>query len=371
MRLPACFAAVAVVLLSLNCATPVFAEGVELPPGFERSNPIPSPEAFSVRGSNGYYISVFPEPYGQKARDRVIVTAADPAGRVSVIAHANLAHEGIRADLGQFGRVAVAWRPSGAVLRGDGRCGKRTFHLWFAGGSYVGSFHFHGDNGFTDAHVRRIAGRNGWWRALGCTYFTSEGFPGPGVLLEASEFSNRLPKGSHRYLSVVQNRPHGRVYYGAGMGEKRGRLEIGRSAYVEGRARTLSFPPRMDTATLTPPPPFSGSATFERTRRGHPGKWLGDLSVDFPGASDVPLAGEDFGATFMRGFRESGVAEWRERSSFNFEHGRFWRPRIWSAHGQKAPHGPARAGDWNGSVSWCARSRCSRVSPGRIPVGGE
>lgn len=302
------------VLLGLICAVPAAARSVELPPGMERADPIPSPEAFSVRGSHGYYISVYPEDYPKRARDRVVVSAVGPAGRVWIVAHADLAHEGIRANLGQFGRVAMTWKPSGAVLRGAGKCGKRTFHLWFAGGSYVGGFRFQGDNGFTDVHVSRVDGRNGWWRALGCSYFTSEGFPGPGVLLEVFEFSSHLPKGFYRYLSVVQNRPEGPVSYVAGMGERRGSLEIGRSAYAEGSARTLVFPPDLQTATATPPLPFSGSATFERTRRGHPGSWFGDLAVDFPGDPDVRLAGAGFGATFKHGFRESGIAQRRGRT---------------------------------------------------------
>jgi hypothetical protein len=45
-------------------------------------------------------------------------------------------------------------------------------------------------------------------------------------------------------------------------------------------------------ATVSPPPPFSGSATFDDGAEG--AAWTGSLSVPFPGAPGTLLAGEGF-----------------------------------------------------------------------------
>jgi hypothetical protein len=47
------------------------------------------------------------------------------------------------------------------------------------------------------------------------------------------------------------------------------------------------------SATLAPPAPFTGTATFQRTR-GAKGSWMGTLAGDFPGRGEVTLAGPEF-----------------------------------------------------------------------------
>jgi hypothetical protein len=85
-------------------------------------------------------------------------------------------------------------------------------------------------------------------------------------------------------------------------------LTISRHAYALGGPKTLVSDDHLDKGSITPPPPFSGTGTFERVARRRPGTWRGDLTVDFPGRSGVRLAGEDFGAQLMYGFREAGPA---------------------------------------------------------------
>jgi len=112
----------AVAVLCLAAPAAVDGSGA---PGFEPSNPIPSPSAFSVRGSHGYTISVFAEPGKAPQSSRVLVSAVGRHGRVSISARADLTGEGISADLGKFGRVDMAWIPSGQPEEGRTRC--RTF----------------------------------------------------------------------------------------------------------------------------------------------------------------------------------------------------------------------------------------------------
>ena len=279
-----------------------------LPTGATRANPLPAPGAFVIHGSNGYLIGIATGPAYRGDPNRVFIQIVNSEGDVTYIAPARLDGEDIRADLGPFGSVNMKWHPNGRVGVLPIRCRYSHSRLYIAEGTYRGSVHILGENGFTTATAHRVPGKTGWYHVGGCDSFTSEGFPGGGILLEASIFDSRLPEDAYRYLSVVQNRPRERVSFFAAMGEKRGRFAIGYRAYALGRAKTLSVDNRLDTGAISPPAPFSGTGTFERIARHRPGRWRGSLTVDFPGRPDVPLAGKDFGATLIHGFRETESA---------------------------------------------------------------
>ena len=68
---------------------------------------------------------------------------------------------------------------------------------------------------------------------------------------------------------------------------------VGRSAGPGGLARR-STNDLSSAATVAPPAPFSGTATFTADPGKQTGSWLGDLSVSFPGRPDVRLAGRRF-----------------------------------------------------------------------------
>jgi hypothetical protein len=258
-----------------------------------------------VRGSNGYVISVFvrAEKTGQ---GRVLVSAVGRTGRVSIDAPVDLSGEGIAADLGRYGEIDMDWVPSGQAEKGRTRC--RSFPpvpIWFAGGMYVGEFEFHGEEDFTAVQAESVDGRQGWWGYENCGFTVSEGYPGPGVLLEAERSAQGAPRGSYRYFSAVQNRPGGEVTYLAGAGEVQGGLRVYRSAYVAGGAGTLRVRGRLHRAEVRPPAPFSGRGVFDRIARRGPGTWRGNLRVDFPGRPSVSLAGRRWEGTLMHGFRET------------------------------------------------------------------
>ena len=54
-------------------------------------------------------------------------------------------------------------------------------------------------------------------------------------------------------------------------------------------------------ATITPPPPFHAKGSYRAAPDGTT-SWTGPLSVSFPGAPRLPLAGEEFKATLEVGF---------------------------------------------------------------------
>lgn len=75
--------------------------------------------------------------------------------------------------------------------------------------------------------------------------------------------------------------------------EKRGKIWIERDIETVVGAGAFRYDPRLRVATVSPPAPFDGSATFRREapRRN---RWTGNLTVDMPGRADTPLAEPGF-----------------------------------------------------------------------------
>ncbi len=60
------------------------------------------------------------------------------------------------------------------------------------------------------------------------------------------------------------------------------------------RPSRFRFDRALRTATVVPPAPFSGTATFRRGAKGSVPTWSGSLAVSFPGQPGVPLVGSAF-----------------------------------------------------------------------------
>jgi hypothetical protein len=68
----------------------------------------------------------------------------------------------------------------------------------------------------------------------------------------------------------------------------------------------ISTPPR--SATVDPPSPFTGSASFQR-ESAKDFSWTGDLAVELPGIGEVTLAGPKFETALCLGRRCRGDEE--------------------------------------------------------------
>ncbi|MEX2448478.1 MAG: hypothetical protein WD404_07020 [Solirubrobacterales bacterium] len=73
-------------------------------------------------------------------------------------------------------------------------------------------------------------------------------------------------------------------------------MTIERAATSLGPERSFVFDPGLGTATVSPPRPFSGSATLTPGPGGTT-TWTGSLKVDLPGRKGVPLATPSFTAS--------------------------------------------------------------------------
>ncbi len=263
---------------------------------------IPSPGALVLRGTHGFRIFIDTVKRGRGRQDEVTVTASQRRSEVAYVAPANLAGEGIHANLGRFGRIDLRWVPDGRVGEIHLSChghGPRS-QYFFDRGAYVGRVSFRGGNGFTAVRARRVEWQASWYRnSDSCRREAGESIPGPGKILEA-ETGGRSPRTK---FYVYQPKPGARVAYEAYDRESVEGIGVYRVIAAYGRPRTLDSASDFSTATVEPPAPFSGTAIFQRTEHAK-GTWLGDLTVDFPDISGVPLAGEAFEAEFHSGSLE-------------------------------------------------------------------
>jgi hypothetical protein len=69
---------------------------------------------------------------------------------------------------------------------------------------------------------------------------------------------------------------------------KYGDTEVSRAVEVFGRAEAFGAGRNLDWATVSPPGPFSGTATY-RHLGGRATRWRGNLKVDFAGYRGYPL----------------------------------------------------------------------------------
>jgi len=112
-------------------------------------------------------------------------------------------------------------------------------------------------------------------------------------------------KGRMREVIVFDDgRPGHRVLVYATLGERREGMSVARGVQLTAGSRVFRWNLKKGTATLRPPAPFTGSATF--TRRGHDGHgtWRGSLGMPILGGEPVDLAGREF-----RSFIHKGVPQ--------------------------------------------------------------
>lgn len=248
-------------------------------------------DAFFLKGSNGYRIFVFAlfrPGYGESSD--VLVTVSREGQGASYFAPGVVTDKKVEADLGELGEIDVTFRPSGERGMVSRACAPSK--VPYEKGTYVGTIEFRGEEGYTQVSAERARFSPFVLAGIGCPYtVTDEVFgrdlPGARLLARAKLGQRQLEVRAH------QNRPGRRVRIQAALEERRGRISIGRLVTFAAPANAFHFAPDLRTAALDPPAPFSGTGFFRRDAKPA-GRWTGNLSVDFPGRSDVPLTGERF-----------------------------------------------------------------------------
>jgi hypothetical protein len=251
------------------------------------SKPLPVPGAFRLSGSNGYviYVLAVPPRAGRSGRAFIFTSAKDKGARYS--APAMVTETEIQADLGGLGEISVNFHRTNQAAVAP--CGKRTIR--FDSGSYEGKIDFEGEEGYTSVEATSAPGI----------------FPWPcGVSIVESGRSERV-RGAVLYLrnpalgpelSVRKSRPGAAAEIAASTSEYSNGISIERFASLRMPSADFVYDRRLRTATVRPPAPFTGSAKFDLGKKAGR-RWSGDLSVDLPGQSGVPLIGPTLRATLV------------------------------------------------------------------------
>lgn len=258
-------------------------------------------------GSNGYSIGISAEG----ATAFLDVSRPLPAGRAGTssiyIARAKLSATRMRATFGELGAVSVRFRPSGKVKRSRAERGcSGPDHFTIRFGVFVGRLDFDGEGGYTAAHLDRAKGRVISPLSLNCD---GPVFPTPQPRgsrsgeahrpskLTALRAGWRLGLSATSFTALDSRSGHARFF--ASSSQSQGALAIYRFAFALASPLTFAVDDALSLAGVTPPPPFSGSASFQRDVSGIK-SWTGSLAVSFPGAPTVPLTGSQFKTQLTR-----------------------------------------------------------------------
>jgi hypothetical protein len=257
--------------------------------------------------SHGYHVFLF----GVNRRSLTLSVSGEE-GSANYVVRGRVGGEKIEGRFGNLGRVAMRFVPEGAPRRGElpANCeGKPPVERE---GHFVGQLRFKGEHGFTRVRAARAEG-------------VVVGLPRRVCKGHRPEIQQPLPSGRLTSLSAIPNRPgipRFSVYkqepsgpeqrprvaeeavHIAFLGEKRSGMAITRQASAFTTPETFAVSPlgqQPDTATVSPPAPFSGTATFEEQADGT-ARWSGDLKVELPGRGAIPLTGPDYRARLCRSF---------------------------------------------------------------------
>jgi hypothetical protein len=251
---------------------------------------------FRLKGSHGYPISVV----GSGGEVSLVVRHG---GSSAVYSTGGLASSTrLKARFGHLGRVSVRFHSDSGPRRvplPKGNCrgkGEVVDH-----GHWVGRIEFEGEQEYTTVHASRARGKVTKTPKQTCSQPRGEKGhardPRVTTLSAASKTNGifliafKITSSSHPAL--------GGSAFGASLVERLGRrLFVVRS--IDANAEVDAFSStgeegHIESATIAPPAPFKGTATFQRTS-GSKGSWLGSLVGDFLGRGEVALAGPEFSA---------------------------------------------------------------------------
>jgi hypothetical protein len=268
---------------------------------------------FTLRGSNGYLITVFGATGGGE-RSTVSLSAAHGTANATYTTEGTVSPTRMEASFGRLGAISLRFQSSGQVRHTTvpPKCRVNGFPSVAKArlGTFSGTIRFRGEGGYTRIFAHRIMGHVGEpWAILGggredqCLSLGSGANEAPGALLaassprEAASFSATAEPPSSTPAtgssSAMLARGLGNYRFDGSTLEKRSGMLISRSTAATGPADDFIFSGALSSATLTPPAPFSGTGTFQRNADGST-SWTGSLSVSLPGRRKVRLTGPRF-----------------------------------------------------------------------------
>ena len=266
----------------------------------------------NLRGSHGYRIFI----YGA-SRDQVWIVAYKGAASAAYLGRGTVSEGGVEGRIGNLGRISVRLDPDSRTeveANGPGCNGRAPVTRT---GRFTGLIRFRGENDYTDVDSESASGfmhrsyRTVCKRSAGNRDQARKRPP----TVSLSAVSRRYPRAP--WFSVFKQEPPKRSKFASSLAEanytvrsieRRPNLGIYRSASATSSPETFAVTPLGAgpvTATVAPPPPFSGTATYEKSRDGN-GTWSGDLAVELPGRGTLSLTDPTYHAKLCRNFACAG-----------------------------------------------------------------
>jgi hypothetical protein len=253
-----------------------------------------------LKGSKGYSISVSGDS------KTVTLTAERKGSSASYTTKGFASDTRIKARLGRLGRVSVRFHPRGRPKhvpfpQGNCRGGTETVDS----GTWVGRIDFEGELGYTVAHATRARGKITSSTKLTCSGHEEKGGNHPdfqSTMLSASSDARAIFSTAFLFTSETLRGLDGAAFDALLLEAHNRGLTIVRSINAEAKSNAVVLNKEgghIASATIAPPAPFMGTATFQSTR-GSKGSWTGTLAGDFPGRGVVTLAGPEFSAKVLR-----------------------------------------------------------------------
>jgi hypothetical protein len=247
---------------------------------------------FRLHGSHGYSISVSAYSVRTDGRGTIEFFVHGRGASVSYRAPAIVTDDILQADLPGIAKVELVRRRSGRQRKVRPKCLRTT--LTYEPATYEGTIRFEGEQGYTYANADHVAFLPFWLvfathGVCSSGYGEATGTGVPGARLRGVSFAH----GRRLFFQVNKNGRHSPVFFTASLRERRNGVLIDREVNGKSGSAAFRFAPSLGTATLSPPDPFSGSASATRTPNSVLPSWTGGLSLDFPGRRNVPIAGPD------------------------------------------------------------------------------
>jgi hypothetical protein len=246
------------------------------------------PGAFRLTASNGYTLYVVGIPSWGDSSGVLLIYAFAKGRGVSYKLPAAVTETSIQADLGELGEISVTFHRSNRAAKVP--CGENVIR--FDSGNYEGTIDFHGEEGYAAVEATTAPGNIDFWAAELCDVFFSGGERPQGAALHV-----RNPALGPE-MTVRKRRPGAAAQIAARISEYSNGISIERFTTSMMPGGDFTYDRRLRTATVRPPVPFAGSARFDLNKKAGQ-RWSGNLTVDLPGKSDVPLTGPLLRATLV------------------------------------------------------------------------
>jgi hypothetical protein len=254
-------------------------------------------------GSNGYAISLS----GDGGFGLVTLAVQGHHATIQYFAKGTAGKGRIKARFGSLGRVALRFHPHGkARLRKDSERNCRGGDSRVQPGVFVGKLEFEGEQGYTAIHASRIKGAVTHTKRQICKNSESEeggeeGFPSSPDVTFLSAIDDESESSFNAFKFESNSKPGlSATSFSATLIEEFPQFGLSVFRSIQATTRdsnafdVATSHGRVDEATVTPPGPFSGSATYRRAVAKKSETWVGSLAGDFPGLGTVNLAGPEF-----------------------------------------------------------------------------